>query len=95
MSNILWGREVPPSFLFNNFIAQRKSDVQHQKVRMKAKAVVNLSCVARLLCLRHGLPLALSPLVALALGLLTQNMFISVLPPPSCQIETHTAVACE
>lgn len=62
---------------------------------MKAKAIVNLSCVARLLCLRRGLPLAFSPLVALALGLLAQNVFISVLPPRSCQIETHMAVACE
>lgn len=33
---------VPLYFLFNNFIAQYKNGVQHQKVRMKAKAILNV-----------------------------------------------------
>ena len=72
-----------------------KNDAQPQRGRAKAEAVISLGCVARLLCLQRSLPLALMPLVALVLGLVAQNIFLSVLPPCPCQIEAHTSVACE
>lgn len=80
---------------FSVSVVHSKNDAQPQRGRAKAEAVISLGCVARLLCLQRSLPLALMPLVALVLGLVAQNIFLSVLPPCPCQIEAHTSVACE
>lgn len=76
----------PTVVLFRDIIiAQCENGARRQKVRAKAKAIVS-RCVLRLLCLRRGLPQALSPLAVLS---------ISGLAPHPCHIATHTSVACE
>lgn len=79
-------RGVCSPFYKNNFIAYYKSGVQHQKVRVKAEAPPH--CV---LCPHLDSRWLSCLMQALVLGLVTQNVFISVLPPCSCVIEAHTS----
>lgn len=78
------------SFLKNNSLAQRESGVQHQNVRVKAKASLTshpLPLLRTHLRLHTHLRLALASLLskALALGPVTWNVLISVLLTHSCQ----------
>lgn len=74
-------------FYKNNFIALCKNAVQHQKVRVKAKAPPH--CPLCPLCPHLDSRWLSRLLQALVLGLVTPNAFISVLPPRSCLAEAH------